>query len=111
MFSFVDNDEDILTHHDPSSVNHSLYNIEDTNQGSLTQSCAKKLQIKVNLFLTKIIFDILENIILPKCLTYVLLRLKQEGATVGPKERRCFTRKLNWYTTWLTAEAGRKKQS
>ena len=66
MFSFVDNDEDILTHHDPSSVNHSLYNIEDTNQKPLTQNCVKKLQENMNSFLTEIIFDIFENVILPK---------------------------------------------
>ena len=94
-------DEDIIAHHAPSSVNHSPYNIKGTNQGSLTQSRAKKLQEKVNSFLTEIIFDILEIVILPKCSTYVLLRLTQEGGTAGPKETRCFTRKLNIYLSFF----------
>jgi len=44
----------------------------------------------VNSFLTEIIFDILEIVILPKCSTYVLLRLTQEGGTSGPKGDKMF---------------------
>ena len=72
-------------------VNHSLYNIEDTNKKPLTQNCVKKLQENMNSFLTEIIFDIFENVILPKFSIYVLLRLTQEGATARAKERRWFT--------------------
>jgi hypothetical protein len=50
-------EEDIPTVHATSSL-------KDTNQGSLTRSCAKKTTEQVNLFLTDYNFNTFENVIL-----------------------------------------------
>lgn len=100
--------EDIPTMQATSSINHSLYNIEDTNHGPLTQSHVKKIQEKVNSFLTEIIFSIFENVIVYlrmlyylNVLTNVLISFTQ-GAITGPNERRWITQKLNNQCTWMT---------
>jgi glycyl-tRNA synthetase alpha subunit len=72
-------DEDIPAIHAPSSVNHSQYNFEDTNQGSFLQRHAKKLQEQVNSFLTDYKLNTPKNVILPKCSTLMLLRYAHEG--------------------------------
>jgi hypothetical protein len=43
------------------------------NQGPITRSCVKKLQLEVNSLLAEINFNISENVILPKCSTLVVL--------------------------------------
>ena len=55
-----------------------LHNIKNTNQGPLTRSRAKKLQVQVNSFLTDYNFIISKNVILPKCSILMLLRYAHE---------------------------------
>ena len=64
-------DEDIPAVHASSSPN-------DTNQGSLTRSRAKKLQEQVNSFLTDCNFNTSKNVILPKCPILMMLRFTHE---------------------------------
>jgi hypothetical protein len=71
-------DEDISTIHASSSVNHSQYNIEDTNQGSFPRRRAKKQQEHVNSFLIGYNFNTSKNVILPKCSILMLLRYAHE---------------------------------
>jgi hypothetical protein len=53
-------------------------------QGSITHNRAKKLQQKVDSILTKINFNISENVILPKCSTLVVIRYicERGGASI-----------------------------
>ena len=55
-------------------------------EGPITQSRAKKLQQEVNSLLTEFGSNINKNFILPKCATYVLLRVTHERDAAGPKE-------------------------
>ena len=53
-------------------------------EGLITRSRAKLLQKEVNSLLAEINFDILDNVVLPKCSTLVVLRYKnkEEDATL-----------------------------
>jgi hypothetical protein len=57
-------------------------------QGPITHSHTKKLQQKVNSILAEINFNILENVILPKCSTLVVLRYicERDGAAIQGEE-------------------------
>jgi hypothetical protein len=55
-------------------------------QGPITWSHANKLQQEVNPVITKIDYNAIENFILPKFSTYVLLRFTHKGATAGTME-------------------------
>jgi hypothetical protein len=58
------------------------------NQGPTTRSRAKKLHQEVNSLLTKINFNISENVILPKCSTLDVLRYicERGGAAIHREE-------------------------
>lgn len=69
---------DIQTMHAPSSVNYSPLKTKDTIQASLKWVHAKKLQEKVNSFLTYFHFNISKGVILPKCSTLMILMFTHE---------------------------------
>jgi len=66
LFQEGEGDEDILARYVRSHEDHSPANINDRNNGPLTQSHAKEIQEQVNLFLAKLNLEIFKNVILPK---------------------------------------------
>ena len=88
-------DEDIPAVHASSRPN-------DTNQGSLTRSYAKKLQEQVNSFPTDCNFNTSENVILPKCPIFMMLRFTHEHVEgTWPKDQdtvvqNSSVRKVTW---------------
>jgi len=53
--------------------------MKDTNQSPITTSHAKKLQERVNSFLTNSSFNTFKNVILPKYFILMFLRIAHEG--------------------------------
>jgi hypothetical protein len=70
---------DILPIHTTQQMNQEQDTSSNLNQGYLTRSHAKKLQQHVTSLLAEFDNNIIENIILPKSSTLVIIRFKHQG--------------------------------
>ena len=85
---------------------HASSSPKDANQRPLIRSHAKKLQEQVNSFLTDCNFNTSENIILPKCPIFMMLRFTHEDVEgTWPKDQdtvvqNSSVRKVTWADDW-----------